>query len=248
MQARWRAMFTLVSGLLVGVSGAGAESSKVLGQKDAEVRELRRRLEQAEKELEQLRSENERLRRQQEKTAPAATPADVQRADEELRRLREENERLRQQAASGPAGVRGAVVPVRPMAGLPPVTPETVVAVEELVGHYQADPAGAAARYDGKTFRVRGEVGRFHTALFRRQFTVLLVGGERGVSVACRFNYIDRYKTVFTTQNGRVLTARWESGREMPLLELGQTVVIAGRCRGVDAKGTLELSRCELVR
>ncbi len=246
MKMRWTPATGLALGLLTAGLAVAAETAPAdaLRQKDAEVRELRRRLEQAEKELEQLRRENERLRRQQPKAAPRAEPTEAQRAAEELRRLREENARLRQRAARAPAEAR----PVRPMAGLPPVTSETVVEADELVGHFQTDPAAAAARYGKKTFRVRGAVERFHTALLRRQFTVLLRGPDGGPPVACRFNYIDRYKTVFTTQNGRVLTARYESGREVTLLETGQGVVIVGRCGGQDANGTIEFSRCELVR
>ena len=248
MQARLLVVLGLAAGLWTGAPGArAAEDSDALRQKDAEVRELRRRLEQAEKELEQLRRDNERLRRQSQKAAPPAESTEAQRAAEELRRLREENARLRQRAARAPAAA-SAAKPVRPLAGLPPVTPETVVEVDELVGHFLADPAAAAARYAKKTFRVRGEVERFHTALLRRQFTVLLRGPDGGPPVACRFNYIDRYKTVFTTQSGRVLTARYDSGRETTLLETGQGVVIAGRCGGLDANGTIEFSRCALVR
>ena len=250
MQARLLVVLSLAAGLWTGTPGArAAEATDALRQKDAEVRELRRRLEQAEKELEQLRRDNERLRRQSQKATPQAAPAEAQPAAEELRRLREENARLRQRAARAPAtGAASESKPVRPMTGLPPVTPETVVEVDELVGHFLADPAAAAARYAKKTFRVRGEVERFHTALLRRQFTVLLRGADGGPPVACRFNYIDRYKTVFTTQNGRVLTARYDSGRETTLLETGQGVVIAGRCGGLDANGTIEFSRCELAR
>jgi hypothetical protein len=247
MQARLLVVLGLAAGLWTGATSArAAADSDALRQKDAEVRELRRRLEQAEKELEQLRRDNERLRRQSQKAAPPAESAEAQRTADELRRLREENARLRQRAARAPAAAE--VKPVRPLAGLPPVTPETVVEVDELVGHFLADPAAAAARYAKKTFRVRGEVERFHTALLRRQFTVLLRGPDGGPPVACRFNYIDRYKTVFTTQSGRVLTARYDSGRETTLLETGQGVVIAGRCGGLDANGTIEFSRCELVR
>lgn len=250
MHARLLVVLGLAAGLLTGAPDAcAAEDSDALRQKDAEVRELRRRLEQAEKELEQLRRDNERLRRQLPTAAPPAAPAGTQRAAEELRRLREENARLRQRAARVPApGAASAAKPVRPLAGLPPVTPEMVVEVDELVGHFLADPAAAAARYAKKTFRVRGEVERFHTALLRRQFTVLLRGPDGGPPVACRFNYIDRYQTVFPTHYGQVLTARYESGRETPLLETGQVVVVAGRCGGLDANGTIEFSRCELAR
>lgn len=251
MRARPWPLLCLAAGLWTGsLTLPAADSADALRQKDAEVRELRRRLEQAEKELEQLRRDNERLRRQQEKNVRSEAAPPDRRAEEELRRLREENERLRRartrEGRTAPA--TRAVKPVRPLTELPPLTPDTVVDVAELVAHFQADPAGAAARYVKKTFRVRGEVDRFHTALVQRRFTVLLTDPDREATVACRFNYVDRYKTVFTTRNGRVLTARYDSGREVSLLEIGQTAVIVGRCGGVDPNGVIEFTRCELVR
>lgn len=251
MRARPWTLLCLAAGLWTGSPTLpAADSADALRQKDAEVRELRRRLEQAEKELEQLRRDNERLRRQQEKNArPEASPDD-RRAEEELRRLREENERLRRartrEGRTAPAAPQAK--PARPLSELPPLTPDTVVDVAELGAHFQADPAGAAARYVKQTFRVRGEVDRFHTALVQRRFTVLLTDPDRAATVACRFNYVDRYKTVFTTRNGRVLTARYDSGREVSLLQVGQTAVIVGRCGGVDPNGVIEFTRCELVR
>lgn len=251
MRARPWTLLCLAAGLWAGSPPLpAADSADALRQKDAEVRELRRRLEQAEKELEQLRRDNERLRRQQEKNVRPETSPDDRRAEEELRRLREENERLRRtrtrEGRTAPAAREAK--PVRPLSELPPLTPDTVVDVAELAAHFQADPAGAATRYVKKTFRVRGEVDRFHTALVQRRFTVLLTDPDREATVACRFNYVDRYKTVFTTRNGRVLTARYDSGREVPLLEVGQTAVIVGRCGGVDPNGVIEFTRCELVR
>jgi TolA-binding protein len=228
-----------------------AEDTDALRQKDAEVQRLRRSLEQAEKELEQLRRDNERLRQQQEKQQRKEAGAEAERQEQELKRLRRENERLRQvqeRPARDAARPPREAKPVRPLAGLPPLTPDTVVEADVLVAHFTGDPAAAAARYGKQTFRVKGAVDRFHTGLITRNFTVLLASPDRAYSVACRFNYIDRYKTVFTTQNGRVLTARYDSGREVPLLEAGQTVVIAGRCGGLDKDGVIEFSRCEIVQ
>ncbi len=195
-----------------------AQETDAVRAKDAEVRELRRRLEQAERELEQLRRDNERLRR-----AAETTPESPNRPAHESR-------------------------PVRPLDELPPLAPDTVVDAEELVAHYAGDPVAAAARYAKQTFRVRGEVERFSTGLVARRFTVVLASADRLYRVECRFNYIDRYRTVFTTRNGRGLTARYESGRKVALLEAGQTVTIAGRCEGLTRDGAIEFSRCEIVR
>lgn len=247
---RWIPAACLALGMVTAGAAAAAEAdpADALRQKDAEVQELRRRLEQAEKELEQLRRENQRLRQDAQSQRPVpATPAAA--PAEELRRLREENERLRRERDL-PRVRRPAREPVavRPLAGLPPLTPETVVEVDELLAHFQADAAAAAARYAQKIFRVRGVVDGFQPALMQRRFAVLLGDAPGAASVACRFNYVDRYRTVFASQNGQVLKARFDSGREVPLLERGQIAVVVGRCRGVDADGVLVFDRCELVR
>lgn len=250
MRVRTFAALSLAAALLcVAPPARTAEDTDALRQKDAEVQRLRRSLEQAEKELEQLRRDNERLRQQQEQQQRKQAGAGPQ--QQELKRLRQENERLRQaqeRPARNDARPPREVKPARPLAGLPPLAPDTVVEADELVAHFAGDPAAAAARYGKQTFRVQGAVDRFHTGLITRNFTVLLASPDRAYSIACRFNYIDRYKTVFTTQNGRVLTARYNSGREGPLLEAGQTVVIAGRCGGLDKDGVIEFSRCERVQ
>lgn len=250
MKLRWTPVACLLLGLVAAGPATAAEAppAQALQQKDAEVQELRRRLEQAEKELEQLRRENQRLRQD----SPGPRPGPDQpaaAAAEELRQLREENQRLRRERDL-PRVRRPAREPVsvRPLAGLPPLTPDTVVEVDEVLAHFQTDPAAAAARYAQKTFRVRGVVDGFQTALLQRRFTVWLGDAAGGTSVACRFNYVDRYRTVFAAQNGQVLKARFDSGREMALLERGQVAVVSGRCRGVEADGTLGFDRCELVR
>ena len=121
-----------------------------------------------------------------------------------------------------------------------------MVETDELVGHFAAEPAAAAARYGRQTFQVRGEIERFNPSLFTRGFTVVLASPDRAYSVVCQFNYIGRYQTVFLTGNGRTLTARLENGREVTLFEAGQTVEIEGRCAPADKHGEIEFSRCVL--
>lgn len=228
-----------------------ADSGSAVQEKSAEVERLRRSLEQAEKDLQELQRENERLRRQQERdTRQKATDA-AREKDRELRQLREENERLRRSRdreprpePKEPAEVKAA----RPMVGLPALQATDVVEAGELVAHFATDASAATARYGKQTFRVKGVVDRFSSGLVTRQFTVLLTSPDRAFTVACRFSYIDRYKTVFTSQNGRALKARYDGGGETTLLEEGQVVVVSGRCDGLDRDGQIRFSRCEIVR
>lgn len=190
--------------------------SDALRQKNQEIERLRRELEQAERERDQLQRDNEQLRRQQQR---ASSPAPTPRA---------------------------APKPVTPIADRPPLTADTPVEVDELVWHFTNEPAAAANRYTDQGFRILGHVERFSRSMVAREFVVLLASPDPNLTVRCRFNYVDRYRSVFLTRDGRQLTARHPSGREEALLEAGQSVTITGRCRGLK-DGTITFTHCALV-
>lgn len=231
-----------------GAQATGDDST--VRQKSDEVERLKRQLEQAEQELQKVKQDNERLRQENEKKDRQQRETDQKKAQKELDKLKQENERLRKQqelsSRQSPPPMR-EVKPVRPMSELPALAKGAEVEADELVGHFAADPVAAARRYDKKTFRVKGEVERFSTGLVTRNFTVLLASPDRGLTVKCRFNYIDQYRTVFTRQDARKLTARFEGGSEVDLLEVGQPVVIEGKCVGTK-DGDIVLNGCRLVR
>ncbi len=227
---------------------AGDDSA--VQQKSDEVERLKRQLEQAEKELQKVKADNERLRQEKEKQDRQQQDADRKAQQKELDRLKKENERLRKQQVPAPTSASQPareMKPVRPMGELPPLAKGAEVEADELVGHFAADPVAAAKRYDKQVFRVKGEVERFSTGLVTRNFTVLLASPDRAATVKCRFNYIDQYRTVFTRQDARKLTARFEGGGEVDLLEVGQPVVIEGKCAGLK-DGDIVFSGCRLVR
>lgn len=239
------------AGALPSASAAqAAGDDSTVRQKSDEVERLKRQLEQAEKELQKVKQDNERLRQENEKQDRQQRETDQKKAQKELDKLKQENERLRQQqersARQSPRPAREAK-PVRPMSELPPLAKGTEVEADELVGHFAADPVAAAKRYDKQVFCVKGEVERFSTGLVTRNFSVLLASPDRGAPVKCRFNYIDQYRTVFTRQDARKLTARFEGGGEVDLLEVGQPVVIEGKCAGLK-DGDIVFSACRLVK
>ncbi len=227
---------------------AGVDSA--VQQKSDEVERLKRQLEQAEKELQKVKADNERLRQENEKKDRQQRETDQKKAQKELERLKKENERLRRQQELAPKSASPPareLKPVRPMSELPPLGKGAEVEADELAGHFAADPVAAAKRYDKQTFRVKGEVERFSTGLVTRNFSVLLASPDRGLTVKCRFNYIDQYRTVFTRQDARKLTARFEGGSEVDLLEVGQPVVIEGKCAGLK-DGDIVFNGCRLVK
>lgn len=240
----WGALF-LTTPELAGASSPA--DTDALRQKTEEIERLKRELEWRERELRQLEQENERLRQRQAQEERQRQEQEQQKTQHELEGLRRENERLRQEqhrperAASVPA----PAVELRPTTAVqdaPPLTEGTVVPAEELVAHFVTEPEPARTRYADRTFRVRGEVDRFDRAMVTRAFSVMLRSPDRATSVKFAFNYVDQYRTVFTAQDGRLLVARDEKGRETTLFTVGEPVTFEGRCQGLKG-GTIAFSR-----
>ena len=223
----WVLAVTLVAGVFAPPAIRAADEDAQVKRTEEQVQQLRRELEKKELELrkkeqdlQQLKQENQRLRKQK-------TPATV----------------IVTNIAS-PAPAR----PVTPLAGLPPLGENEQVEAHDLTGQFAADPAAAATRYHGKVIRVHGRVGHFGTSLITRNYQVVLDGPAAGGPVAmCAFNYVDKYRSVFTHDHGRTLVARSEGGAEQALLNVGDTVVIQGTCKSFQ-DGEVSLSGCRISR
>lgn len=170
-------------------------------------------------------------------------------ARKELRRLEEENKRLKSAQPEPRASTEAnlGAVPARPIASLPPLVENEVVEASELAVHFANQPEAARERYVGRVFQVKGQVERFDVKLVVRRFDVLLDTGARGISVVCGFNYVDKYPAVYTKQKGRTLVARVGAKGEAELMNVGDTVVIRGRCKGFK-DGEVTFAGCEIVR
>ncbi|MDH7503145.1 MAG: hypothetical protein QHJ82_10625 [Verrucomicrobiota bacterium] len=170
-------------------------------------------------------------------------------ARKELRRLEEENKRLKNAQPEPRASTEAnrAEVLARPIASLPPLAESEVVESSELAAHFANQPEAALQRYVGRVFQVKGKVERFDVKLVVRRFDALLDTGARGISVVCGFNYVDKYLAVYTKQKGRTLVARAGAKGEVELMNVGDTVVIRGRCKGFK-DGEVTFTGCEIVR
>ena len=251
---RYRLPGLLLAAALFVLPARPAETSptdnQALQQKTEEVERLKRELDRQEKELRQLQQENERLRKDQQKQDRQQKQEQQRSQQAEIERLRQENERLRQepshQHATATAPAARELKPVTPIENLPPLGPDSVVEVDELVGHFLTDPANAARRYSDRTFRVHGGVDRFDRALVAREFAVMLVSPDRATTVKFKFNYVGQYHSVFTVKDGRELVARSAPGSDGTLLKVTDSVVLSGRCHGLK-NGTITFTRSEIV-
>ena len=151
-------------------------------------------------------------------------------------------------AASGdsvPARTPAKLMP--PIASLPPLDASAAVPADEIAHYYKADPRSADARYGRKTFRVQGKIERFDEKAFVRKTIVILESPERSHRVVCELPFPDEFNAVYAKQGGQVLVGITSSRREVRLMEVGETVILEGRCTGVQSSGIL-FSRCQRVQ
>lgn len=172
--------------------------------------------------------------------------AEVQRLQEQLRQAQEE---LRQLEGSPPAATSpgpSTPSPTNAPLALEPLRADEVIEASVLVAHYHQDPTAADRRYQNRTVRVRGEVAAFEVPLMVRNYELRLTSGQPDLDLACRFNYPEAFRSIFTSDHGRTLVGRTASGALQTLHRTRTPVVLEGRCQGLKA-GRVLLTRCRVM-
>jgi len=168
--------------------------------------------------------------------APEPRETEVDRLKSELTKTKDENLRLKLENEKAAAGLKTVPVVnyVSPtMASLPPLKPEDVVEAMDLANYYHADAVAADQRYRKQKFTVRGEVVGFEKPPFLTNYRILLKTPDRAVKVICELNPPENANAVFTVNHGEQLVAL-AGERRVPMLKIGDTVQVAGWCRGAD--------------
>ena len=214
-------LLLLMSGLLetaaLAADGDAAREAE-LRRKAQEVEKLKDEVRRAQSDLKKLEAENQRLRKED----PLATPPDA-------------------------APSTDSVKPVPAIATPPPLEAGQVVEIRELVGQFAAQPEAARQRYAKQRLSVKGTVTGFDCKLLTRRYDVRFESPERGIAVVCRFRLPDVYTAVYTKRSGQALAARVGERTEVPLLEVGDAVIVEGTCKGLK-KGELTFSRCQVLK
>jgi len=164
-------------------------------------------------------------------------------------RLRKEKEEAvaKVAAAMAAAPAEPAITHVSPpMATLPQLAKGETVDAMDLANHYRTDAAAADARYRTKVFRVKGEIVGFEKPMFTRNYNVLLRAADRQMRILCTVAPPEKFSAVFPAQGGTVLMGAYSSGTRVPLAKLNDTVVIEGRCGGLDGQ-IVKLNGCTLL-
>jgi len=213
-----------------------------LERKAAELEKLQQQLHQAE-------GQNELLLKQ--KAAAEARAATEIKAAEQAKadavRATAAAKSAEESKASAVAAAKTQPAYLAPlMATLPPLKEGDPVSSLDLMSHFLTDPAAAKQRYEQHDMTVEGEIVGFSKPMFVRPYKVELKTGEVTKRVVCTLFPPNRYKAVYTVKNGTQLVGLTKDREaEVPLLKVGQVVVIQGSCRGADEAG-VNLSSCEL--
>ncbi len=218
-------ILTLVLGILLGHALSGFAQETVTIPK-SRLEELERK----EAELETLKSSA--LKSQPTIRTPSAkTGQDVV------------PEQKSDQAASAPS-LPGSRRDTPSIASLPPLKTDEVISAMDLAAHYRNDAAAADVRYRKRTFKIQGEIVSFEKPGLIRNYQILLKTFEPQTRVVCDFYPPEKFKAVYTINNGMVLVGTLPDTR-VPLAKVGDTVVIEGRCKGMNGGG-IKLTDCEL--
>ena len=114
---------------------------------------------------------------------------------------------------------------------LHPLKPGDIVDSMDLANYYHADHAAADRRFLKQKIVVRGEIVGFEKPLWKRSYRVLLKTPIRGTRVICDLLPPDKANAVFTTNHGDELMALMGEQR-VPLIKIGETVIVKGECKG----------------
>jgi hypothetical protein len=114
---------------------------------------------------------------------------------------------------------------------LRPLKSDDVVDSMDLANYYYADHAAADRRFYKQKITVRGEIVAFEKPLWKRSYRVVLKTPVRGTRVICDLLPPDKANAVFTTNHGDELVALMGEQR-VPLIKVGDTVIVKGECKG----------------
>lgn len=235
--------------LLAAPAALRADDTVVIPKSKLE--ELERKaaeLEKLQQQLQQTQGKNELLQKQKAE-AEARAAAETKAAEQAKIAAAQATAAAKSAEASKASAVAAAkaqpayVAPA--IATLPALGENEPVSSLDLMSHFLTDPAAAKQRYEQHPIAVEGEIVSFSKPMFVRPYKVELRTGEVAKKVVCTLFPPNLYRAVYTVKNGTQLVGLTGRDQEVPLLKVGQVVVIKGSCRGADSAG-VNLSSCEL--
>jgi hypothetical protein len=205
-----------------------------LERKAAELDKLQGELNQSKTEQDKLRKAKEEADRKAAEEAKAAAAAKAE-AEKQAAAAKKSAEEAKSAAAQARAAATTTVpaYTAPPIDSLPPLKPGQPVSAMDLAAHYVAEPTKAAARYGKGLITVEGEIAGFEKPILTTPYDLLLKTGDPTRRVICTVTPPKEYKAVYPAKGGTVLVGIDQRGGEDTLLQVGQPVVVVGRCGGL---------------
>jgi hypothetical protein len=187
-------------------------------------------------------------------TIPKSRLEELERKEKELEALKkpvadsppQQKPQRAAQPNTKPATTEPVVAPPSPpLATLPPPKDWETVEAMDLVNYYRQDKAAADLRFRNRKVAIRGQITAFDKPLLRRDYYVLLETADRDTKVICNLIPPDKFKAVFTINHGSELVGL-EGETRIPIVKVGQTILVRGVCKGFK-EGVVSISGRELL-
>ncbi|HRI15119.1 MAG TPA: hypothetical protein PLX89_19150 [Verrucomicrobiota bacterium] len=198
------------------------EQLEALQQKAAEVERLQEQLNQAQRELQALKATN-----------AVAVPV-----------VRDSDNRV----VPLPLAVLQAMTnqpPTPPLVQIPPVTPDTVINVQDLLTYFETDPAAANARFKNQTFSIRGIATDFRKPMFLSTYDVNFRLPGHELHVYCLFRPPDEFNRVYISRSGEEIIGHTYNAKTV-FARAGAELTIRGYCEGVKDKA-VRMGGCQYL-
>lgn len=116
---------------------------------------------------------------------------------------------------------------------LPPLDPDSVVAMSDVLSHYSSNPSAADARYKGKRLKLRGTVAGFDKPMFLSYYHLVFRDPALSARALVRIYPPDYFKRVYVTATGEQIIGEAPGLAPAVLSKVGSDVLLEGRCSGV---------------
>lgn len=194
---------------------------------------LKEQLDTARQEIERLKAENARLRGE---TAPSNPVPPAPAVPPPL------NPPSAVSPSPGPAAPVPAPQPLASTVVVPaPIAEGTRVTASQLLADYRVSAIGGDARYKGRRILVEGTVRSFKKLFASMVWDVQLEAGDALGVLRCRMTFPGI--SDFRGEGSSILEGRRPFRAWKQLLSKGDTVVLEGRCEGLDG-ATIEFREC----
>lgn len=138
-----------------------------------------------------------------------------------------------------------APAPTPPLIEIPPVTEQSVIAVNDLLTYFETDPKAATERFLHKTFAVRGYVTDFRKPPFLATYDINFRLPGHTLYVSCLFRPPEEFRSFYISSNGEEMIGHTYNARTV-FARVGTELTIRGYCEGLK-DGRVRMGGCQYL-